>query len=118
MELSLARGFIAKLSESSDILFIISRSKYDGYPIRDLPSLKVPRNALAYAYMIFKFTGRWGFYRVVARNCGKADWKTVREVINPRKEFKLVEVAVRHGIEAHQFKRVAKRLLKVWPLLP
>jgi hypothetical protein len=42
----------------------------------------------------------------------------VREVVNPGKDFKLAEVAKRHGIDLGEFGRVGRRLRWVWPLLP
>lgn len=68
--------------------------------------------------MLGKFTLRWGFYRVTAWLYSKADWRSVREVVNPAKEYKLEQIAARHEIDPMQFKRVGDKLLKVWPLLP
>ena len=76
-----------------------------------------------YSYMVAKYTLRWGFYRVAAGCCkGKegsrwGNWG-VREVVNPGKERKLDVVAMRHGIEKEEFRRVARRLRWLWPLLP
>jgi hypothetical protein len=125
--LSLATGYIEKLSEESDLFFLLSRSQYDGFPQRVLPPLLHPwfplltfrfRNALVYAYMILKYTGRFAFYRAVARRCGDENWWDVREVIDPADDSNLEEVAKQHGIEEERFKKVAKRLLRWWPLLP
>lgn len=71
-----------------------------------------------YTYMIGKYTSRFAFYRAVARKCGCVDWWEVREVINPGKEFKLGQVARRHGIEEERFIKTAKRLLRRWPIFP
>ena len=49
---------------------------------------------------------------------GAPDAATVREVVNPAKDSKLDEVAVRHGIDLAVFRRVGRRLRCVWPLLP
>lgn len=75
---------------------------------------------MVYAYMFGKYSGRWVFYRVVAWACGgiKGAWRGVNEVINPARNHKLRAVARRHGMDEVKFEKVAKRLLKVWPLLP
>jgi hypothetical protein len=68
--------------------------------------------------MLGKFISRWGSYRVAAYCTGKRDWRVVREVINPRKDSKVEEVAARHGIERRVFPKACKRLLwvlLVWP---
>ena len=72
------------------------------------------------AYMVAKFTLRWGFYRIAARLCGatRKEWKGVREVINPAKDHKLGEVAARHGIDPDKFRNTGRMLRRVWPLLP
>lgn len=123
LEFEQAVSYVDKLSEESDLFFILSRSRFDKYPIGALPSLisvekGLFRNVAVYAYMVGKYSGRWIFYRVVARVCGKEDWRSVNEVINPTKGFKLRTVASRHGVDQGGFERVAKRLLRVWPLLP
>ena len=70
-----------------------------------------------YAYMIAKYTSRWGFYRTVAWASG-GDWRKVREVVNPGKEKKVREVALRNGVEEEKFGKVARRVRLVWPLFP
>lgn len=80
-----------------------------------------------YIYMVAKFTLRWGFYRVAAGCCkrktkglegGKGGDRDVREVVNPGKDGKLDAVASRHGIDKEEFRKIARRLRWVWPLLP
>lgn len=106
-----------KLSETSDVFFTISRARYDGFPIRSLPPFAY-RHVLIYTYMIIKYTLRWQLYRTTARLCHIPHFDQVREVINPSKDHKLDEIALRHDIGAAQFKRVCRRLQRVWPLLP
>ena len=113
-----ARSFLRKLSETSDIFFSISRARHDGFPIRTLPDFVVPRHLPVYAYMLAKFTLRWQFYRIAARLCGAARAGAVCEVVNPAKDHKLDEVASRHGIDKATFRRVGRRLRRMWPLLP
>lgn len=71
---------IERLSEASDVFFAMSRAKYDGYPIAELPSLGL-RSIPVYGYMLAKFTSRWAFYRALAFLCGAAAPGTVREVV-------------------------------------
>lgn len=117
-ERSLAATPVAKLSETSDVFFSISRAVHDGFPICRRRPFALSRNGLAYAYMLTKYTSRWGFYRTAALLCGAPGARGVREVVNPDRERKLDEVAGRHGIDPVAFKRVGWWLRKVWPLLP
>lgn len=107
-----------KLSETSDVLFSISRAHHDGFPVRKLPPFSASRHGLVYAYMLAKFTLRWKFYRVAALLCKSPRHELVREVVNPSKDYKLEEVAARHKIDPAVFKRVGGRLRRFWPLLP
>ncbi|KAL3463279.1 hypothetical protein BJX64DRAFT_287533 [Aspergillus heterothallicus] len=124
-----ARNFLQRLSEMSDVLFSTSRARHDGFEIH--PRLFVSVFAcpsrflrstfglgLAYAYMLTKFTLRWGFYRTAAYFAGSPKPFEVREVVNPRKKGKLDEVAERHQIDKERFRRICARLKWVWPLLP
>ena len=107
-----------KLSEASDVFFSISRARYDGFPVRNLPPFVASRHIFVYAYMLAKYTLRWKFYRTVATKCNASNYDSVREVVNPGRDQKLEEVASRHGIDPADFKRVGRRLRQVWPLLP
>lgn len=109
---------LKKLSETSDVLFSMSRARYDGHPIRTLPSVLNHRYCAAYGYMLAKYSSRWMFYRTAAALCKAPHVGHVCEVVNPSKDEKLVEVASRHQIDPVVFKRVACRLRWVWPLLP
>lgn len=112
-----ATTLCGRLSETSDVLFSISRARYDGHPICRLPPLVVAHNGAAYLYMVAKYTSRWAFYRTAARLCGSPRSHLVREVVNPAKDDKLDEVASRHNLP-NNFRQVAGRLRNVWPLLP
>ena len=116
-EVDAATGVINRLSETSDVLFTISRSSFEGHPVAAVPPLTA-RNAPAYTYMLVKFTSRWGFYLAAAYLADRQRYSAVREVVNPRKDEKLVAVAERHGLEPVGFSRVAVGLRRVWPLLP
>jgi hypothetical protein len=106
-----------KLSETSDVFFSISRSQYDGFPVRSLLTFK-PTHTPVYGYMLAKYTLRWSLYRVVAWACKADNWKSVNEVVNPAKDDKLDEVASRHRIDLVSFKRIASRVRWIWTLLP
>jgi hypothetical protein len=114
-ELEEANTFVDKLSESSDVYFVLVRAQYDGFPIKKLPPFAV-RDIPIYGYMMAKLTSRWAFYQTAGVLSG-AGYK-VREVVNPKKGYKLEQVASRHHIDPTAFKRVAKRLRRFWPLLP
>ena len=105
---------LRRLSETADVYFTCSRAEYDGFPLRKLP----PCSALASAYMVGKFTSRWMFYRLLALSCRCLEHGSVREVVNPGKDSKLREVAMRHQIDCSRFMTVGRRLRRVWPLLP
>jgi hypothetical protein len=117
-ELRNAKTPLLKLSETSDVVFSIVRAQYDGFPIRKLPFVTSPPHVILYAYMVAKFTSRWTFYRTLAMLCRAPRYDLVREVVNPIKDHKLDEVASRHQIDPAEFKRVGRRLRRVWPLLP
>ena len=113
-----ATTYWQKLSEASDVFFSSSRAHYDGFPVRRLPGPLTLRHAVVYAYMLVKFTSRWKFYRTAAFICRIPHRDAMREVVNPGKDEKLVEVASRHRIDPEKFKKVGRQLRQVWPLLP
>jgi hypothetical protein len=115
-ELQEATTFLQKISESSDVIFSISRARHDGYDIHPLPRFFDRDYTLAYMYMIGKFSSRWMFFRTAAF-LSRAP-HPVREVVNPTKDDKLRVVAVRHQIDPIRFKRICRRLLRIWPLFP
>lgn len=112
-----AQTWCHRLSETADILFSLSRAHHDGFPLRSLPCMLSPYYALAYSYMLAKYTSRWGFYQVAARLAGVPDYDLVREVVNPVKSTKLGEVAARHRIDQIKFDKACQQLLWIWPLL-
>lgn len=115
---------LARLSETSDVLYILSRARHDQSPLRFSPQTPLPfiilsqRLLLAYPYMVCKYTSRWAFYRAAAWMCDHPCAGEVREVVNPARDGKLLEVATRHGMEPLRFQRVCGRLRRLWPLLP
>lgn len=112
----MAKTSVEKLSETSDVFFAIIRAHFDGFPVRKIPDFVASRHTSVYAYMLGKYTLRWGFYRTAAFLSGAP--RSVCEVVNPSKDDKLHVVALRHQIDPERFKRVGRRLRWVWPLLP
>ena len=106
-----------KLSETSDVLFSITRARYDGFPVRSLPFPHSARWVAIYAYMVSKYSLRWTFYRTVAYMCDARRLELVCEVVNPARDQKLEEVARRHHIDPEKFRAVACQLRRAWPLL-
>ncbi|KIY68253.1 hypothetical protein CYLTODRAFT_264911 [Cylindrobasidium torrendii FP15055 ss-10] len=109
-----ATTFIERLSETSDVYFCVVRARYDGFPQRKLP----PCPPMVYAYMLAKYSLRWGFYRTTAILCRAPHYASLSEVVNPAKDSKLDEVSARNQIESEKFRIMGRRLRKVWPLLP
>ena len=83
-----------------------------------MPVLVASRQLPIYAYMIVKYTLRWQFYRINAWLCHDPHYDKLHEVVNPARDQKLEEVALRHQIDPVKFKRNGYRLRRVWPLLP
>jgi hypothetical protein len=107
-----------KLSETSDVLFSITRAQYDGFPTRNPSCLSGLHFTPIYLYMLAKYTSRWSFFRVVALFCNAQHWNLVHEVVNPSKDHKLIDVASRHAIDQKDFQRVSRQLRRIWPLFP
>lgn len=112
-----ARTCFARLSETSDVFFCISRAAHDGQPVCKRPPFLLGQNGLAYSYMVTKYTSRWYFYRVIALLCSATNVATIREVVNPCKDSKLDEVAKRHSLDRTRFVRIGRRMRSVWPFL-
>jgi hypothetical protein len=114
-----AKTPLLKLSETSDVFFSIIRAHYDGFPVRKLPPFVAsPRYVILYGYMLAKFTLRWAFFRTAAMLCRAPNHDMVREVVNPGKDHKLDVIALRYQLDPDEFKRVCRRLRRLWPLLP
>ncbi|KAI1101319.1 hypothetical protein F4804DRAFT_316220 [Jackrogersella minutella] len=116
-ELRVAGTRVERLSETADVFFALSRAAYDGSPVRALPRFTA-RHVPVYAYMVAKYTSRWAFYRLAALLCRAPHHRTVREVVNPTKDDKLDKVSARNRLDPDKFRRVGRRLRRVWPLFP
>jgi hypothetical protein len=115
-----AESFWGKLSETSDVFFSASRAAYDGFPVHRVPSSVAVCHSLPIMYMFAKYTSRWAFYRTAARicRCSISTCDSMREVVNPSKDHKLLEVAARYQVDSARFLQVARKLRQFWPLLP
>jgi hypothetical protein len=113
LERRAAKIFWHRISETLDAFFSITPSRYDGFPVRQLPHFVVSRYSLPYAYMLAKYTSRWAFHRTAAMFCGAPAYGSVREVVNPSKDHKLDEVVSGHQIDVAKFRRVGGRLRRV-----
>ncbi|EKV06529.1 hypothetical protein PDIG_77260 [Penicillium digitatum PHI26] len=117
-ERRIAESCWQKRSETADVLFSITRARYDGFSIRNPSCLSGIHSSPIYMYMLAKYTSRWSFFKVAAFFCNARHWNLVNEVVNPSKDHKLREVASRHEIDQKDFHRVSCRLRRIWPLLP
>ncbi|KAJ5189987.1 hypothetical protein N7491_007972 [Penicillium cf. griseofulvum] len=100
-----------KLSETSDVLFSITRSQYDGFIIRNPSCFSCLHSTPIYLYI----TRRDGHF---IKWSPSSHWNLVHEVVNPSKDHKLIEVASRHAIDQKDFQRVIRQLRRIWPLFP
>jgi hypothetical protein len=107
-----------KLSETADVLFSTKRAQHDGFKLRSLQTLAGIHVVPIYTYMLAKYTSRWWFFRAAAFACNVKNYSSVREVVNPTKDHKVLEVACRHRIDPQKFQRACRQLRRVWPLLP
>ena len=117
IELQEETAYIAKISEEADIIFVILRASCNGHYIEELPQITTVRHELIHSYMLGKYTSRCLFYRTIGIICRRSMRDTVSEVVNPKKDFKLEAVGVRHNIDPILFRRVGSWLRMVWPLL-
>ncbi len=109
-----ANGFVARWSELSDIVYTYTRGKWSGHNELIFPLSK--RHFLfGSLYMFPKYTLRWSFFVTAGKSAGAE--KTIREVRNPSKIFKLDDVAERYGVNRDDFREVCRKLLRFWPLL-
>ena len=116
-ELRSAPSRILKLSESADVFYVLSRACHDGHQLQPMPPFKPFKHTPIYTYMVLKYSSRWLFYMTAARISASGGATQVREVINPSSDYKLCEVAARHGLGS-TFIKTARCLRRVWPLLP
>lgn len=99
-ERRMAISTLQKLSETSDVLFSIYRAQHDGVFLRRLPLPLSFHHLPVCVYMIAKFSLRWLFFRMAALLSQEKNYRAVCEVINPSRNHKLVQVAVRHRMSS------------------
>lgn len=108
-----AKGFIDHWSELSDIVYTVTRARWNGYdfdfPISGLYVL------IGTLYMLPKYTSRWLFYYQVGRKLSSS--QKVTEVRNPIKLEKLHHIARKYDLDQDLFAQTCRRQLKYWPLL-
>ncbi len=103
-----------KWSELSDVVYVYTRSKWNGH------ELKFPFKKWQYyigiVYMLPKYTDRWLFYRIAGRKAGAIEG--LHEVRNPKKTHKLHHIAKKNSLNEKKFQSICEKQLKYWPLLP
>lgn len=113
-ELKEAKGFIHKWSEISDVVYTYTRAKWSGHKELGFP-LKKFLFYIGAIYMFPKYTLRWKFFRKIGKNFNKN--LNITEVRNPKKIYKLEEIAVRYDLDKDKFKEEVRKLLKKWIFL-
>jgi hypothetical protein len=109
-----AKGFIARWSELSDIVYTYTRGRWSGHQELVFP-LSPWQFAWGSLYMFPKYSLRWLFFVTTGKQAGAE--KTIREVRNPAKLFKLDDIAERYGVDKERFREICGKLLRFWPLL-
>ncbi|MEO6761409.1 MAG: hypothetical protein ABI220_03460 [Candidatus Saccharimonadales bacterium] len=112
-ELKEARGPVARWSEMSDVVYTVTRGRYDGHNL-DYP---IPRRQvfLGYIYMYPKYSLRVLFFRSAGRKAGATE--PLQAVRNPKKTHKLNKIAEINGLGPELFVAICEKQLKHWPLL-
>lgn len=113
-ELRDAKGFIARWSETSDVVYAVTHGRQAGhmfeYPISR------PQIIAGYVYMYPKYTSRALFFRAAGKRAGMPSG--LYSVRNPKKIRKLEAIAKEYNVDPVAFVQVCKRQLRFWPLLP
>ncbi len=78
---------LAAFSETSDVIYTISRAQYAGHPLAGRVPVQVHRYLLAALYMLVKYSSRFVFYRV-------ASWLTLRRMHRARHVYLHVDRSV------------------------
>lgn len=109
LELKEARGIIHKWSELSDIAYTYSRALWSGHA-----ELKLPISRIKYyfglIYMFPKYQLRWNFFVDLGKKLN-SDIK-IREVRNPARANKLLEIAEKYNFDKKKFSEESKKMLK------
>lgn len=113
-ELKEAKGFVNIWSEMSDVVYAYTRAKYSGHLKLKLPLSRV-QFIFGLVYMLPKYTIRWKFFRKIGKSFDKN--LNINEVSNPKKIYKLEDIANKHNLDKEVFKKRSEKLLKRWILL-
>ena len=105
---------IHKWSELSDVVYVFTRAKWNGYDI-DFPFNRW-QFLLGLIYMLPKYSDRFIFFKMAGRRAEAK--KDLHEVRNPRRIRKLDHIAKKYEIDPSKFKAICEKQLKYWPLLP
>lgn len=113
-ELTTATGFVNHWSEMSDVVYTVTRARFSGHKL----AYPIPRSqvVLGYVYMYPKYSLRVLFFRSAGRKAGAKE--PLQSVRNPRKVYKLQEIAEQNNIDPALFIDICKKQLRHWPLLP
>ena len=112
-ELDEARGPINRWSEYADVVYAVTRGRWDGY---DIPS-PLSRALFIYGslYMFPKYTLRYMFFRRAGKKLHAS--RPLHEVRNPKKTHKLHYIAAKYELDPAAFAAVCEKQLRYWPLL-
>lgn len=113
-ELKEARDFWSRWSETSDVVYTVTRARWSGHKSFAWP-LEGWKFWWGAAYMFPKYTSRWLFFYMLGKKLGAK--QKVTAVRNPKKVHKLRDVAAQFGIDSKSFEETATRWLTWWPLL-
>lgn len=112
-ELDEAKGPINRWSEYSDVVYTITRSRWDGHDIES--PLTNWQFAYGSLYMFPKYTLRFAFFKQAGKKLGAK--QSLHEVRNPKKVHKLHHIAGKYDLDPADFTATCKRQLRYWPLL-
>lgn len=108
------QGIIARWSEMADVVYTYTRGKYDG-KVDDLHfPLLWYQYLIGSLYMYPKYTLRWLYFVYIGKKFGKV----IHEVRNYKKIEKMHHIAEKYHIDPVAFVACAKKLSRIWPLIP
>lgn len=114
IELMEAQTVMEKWSELADVVYAVTRAKWNKHERIQFPLTK-RAYAVGWVYMIPKHTSRWLFYRVAGGRVRRG--VRMKVVRNPLRTEKLHAVAQKYEVDPARFEHVCKQQLRWWPLL-
>ncbi len=108
-ELNEAHSFIERWSEKSDVVYTYTRARWAGHQDINFP-LITSDYLVGWVYMIPKYSMRWFFFKTAGR---KLDAE-VHAVRNPRKIYKLHEIAEKNKLDPLEFEKICVAQLRYW----